>query len=51
MEREVEYVVRLGLFDRYRHKHGRVRGKVVYFRIQYETLVVHGGKGDDTKEY
>ena len=39
MKREVEYVIRLGASDRYRHKHVREKGKVVYFRIQYETMV------------
>lgn len=37
MNREVEYVIRLGISDRYRHKHVRGKGRVVYFRIQYET--------------
>lgn len=39
MKREVEYAIRLGASDRYRHKHIRERGKIVYFRIQYETLI------------
>ena len=39
MKREVEYVIRLGASDRYRHRHVREKGKVVYFRIQYETMV------------
>jgi hypothetical protein len=39
MKREAEYVIRLGAFDRYRHNHIREKGKVVYFRIQYETMM------------
>ena len=39
MRRQISYVLRLGLRDRYRHTHARERGKVVRFRIQYETLV------------
>lgn len=39
MKHETEYVIRLGLSDRYRHKHIRERGKIVYFRIQYETMI------------
>jgi len=39
MKSEVEYTIRLGAFDRYRHKHIREKRKVVYFRVQYETLV------------
>jgi len=39
VKREVEYSVRLGPVDRYRHKHIREQGKVIYFRIQLETVV------------
>ena len=39
MKREVEYVVRLGAFDRYRHKHTATRGRITNFRLQYETMV------------
>ena len=39
MKHEVEYVIRLGSSDRYRHKHVREKGKIVYFRIQYETMI------------
>jgi hypothetical protein len=39
MKREVEYAIRIGKSDRYRHKHIRERGKIVYFRIQYETKI------------
>lgn len=33
----VEYVIRIGISDRYRHVHIVERGKVVFFRVQYET--------------
>ncbi|MBU0599299.1 hypothetical protein KJ997_00750 [bacterium] len=39
MKGEVEYTIRLGPVDRYRHKHIREKWKVVHFRIQYETLI------------
>ena len=39
MKHKTEYIIRLGLFDRYRHRHIRERGKIVYFRIQYETMI------------
>lgn len=39
MKREVEYLIRLGETDRYRHKHIRASGKIVYFRVQFETMV------------
>jgi hypothetical protein len=39
MAREVEYLIRLGRTDRYRHKHIREKGKIVYFRVQLETLL------------
>ena len=39
MKREVEFLIRLGATDRYRHKHIRERGKIVYFRIQSETMI------------
>jgi hypothetical protein len=42
MKREVEYSIRLGEVDRYRHKHIRVSGEIVHFRVQFETLI--GGK-------
>lgn len=37
MKREIDYLIRLGENDRYRHKHHRAKGKVVSFSIQYET--------------
>ena len=39
MEREVEYTIRLGSADRYRHKHIKKKGRIVYFRVQYETMI------------
>ena len=39
MEQTAEYVIRLSPQDRYRHVHVRVRGRIVFFRVQLETLV------------
>ncbi|MBU0699635.1 MAG: hypothetical protein KKE59_09480 [Proteobacteria bacterium] len=39
MKQEVEYSIRLGPTDRYRHKHIKESGKIVYFRVQLETMV------------
>lgn len=39
MRREVEYLIMLGMNDRYRHKHIRESGNIVYFRIQIETKI------------
>jgi len=39
MEQAAEYVIRLGPRDRYRHVHIRVRDRVVFFRVQLETLI------------
>jgi len=39
MEQTTEYVIRLSTQDRYRHVHVRVRGRIVFFRVQLETLV------------
>src|SRR3990172_9106364 len=36
---QVEYVIRLGLFDRYRHFHVKEKGKILFFRMQYETKI------------
>jgi len=36
---KVEYVIRIGLDGRYRHLHVQERGKIVFFRIQYEIRV------------
>ena len=41
MAREVEYLVRLGPDDRYRHKDVREKGRIVSFSVQLETLVEH----------
>jgi hypothetical protein len=38
-EKKVEYVLRIGPSDRYRHLHIRERGKIIFFRIQYETKI------------
>jgi hypothetical protein len=39
MERTTEHVIRLSPTDRYRHLHVRTRDKIVFFRVQLETLV------------
>lgn len=36
---KVEYKIRIGPSDRYRHLHIKEKGKIVYFRIQYETKI------------
>jgi hypothetical protein len=38
-KKEVEYVIRIGPADRYRHLHIQERGKIVFFRIQYGTRI------------
>ena len=38
-KRKVEYVIRIGPSDRYRHLHIQERRKIVFFRIQYETKI------------
>ena len=37
--KEVEYIIRIGPSDRYRHLHISERGKIVFFRVQYETKI------------
>jgi hypothetical protein len=39
MGRKVEYLIRLGKADRYRHQHIRERTRIVHFRVQLETLI------------
>jgi len=39
MVSEVEYLIRLGPADRYRHKHVREKGRIVSFSVQLETMV------------
>jgi len=34
--KKVEYIIRLGKDDRYRHVHMIEKGKIVFFRVQYE---------------
>ncbi len=38
-KKEVEYVIRIGLSDRYRHLHMKEGVKMVFFRVQYETKI------------
>jgi hypothetical protein len=38
MERTTEYVIRLSPHDRYRHMHIRSRDRIVFFRVQLETI-------------
>lgn len=37
--KKIEYVVRIGHNDRYRHLHIQERGKILFFRVQYETRI------------
>jgi hypothetical protein len=37
--KKVEYVIRIGPFDRYRHLHISERRKILFFRVQYETKI------------
>jgi hypothetical protein len=36
---KIDYIIRIGLTDRYRHLHIKEKSKILYFRVQYETLV------------
>ncbi|MBI4645760.1 MAG: hypothetical protein HY738_03945 [Bacteroidia bacterium] len=38
-EKNVEYVIRIGLTDRYRHNHTQKGGKILQFSVQYETNI------------
>lgn len=37
--KSVDYVIRIGPNDRYRHLHIKERGKILFFRVQYETKI------------
>jgi hypothetical protein len=37
--KQVEYIIRIGPDDRYRHIHIKEKGKIIYFRVQYETKI------------
>ncbi|MFH1318647.1 MAG: hypothetical protein ABIH71_06500 [Candidatus Omnitrophota bacterium] len=37
--KRVEYIIRIGSSDRYRHLHVKERGKIIFFRVQYETRI------------
>ena len=36
---KVEYIIRIGFSDRYRHLHITEKGKIIFFRVQYETKI------------
>jgi len=36
---KVEYAIRISASDRYRHLHIKERGKIVFFRVQYESKI------------
>jgi len=36
---ESEYIIRISPVDRYRHAHVKERGKIVFFRVQYEVKI------------
>jgi len=38
-KKKVEYAIRIGPTDRYRHFHIQERGKIIFFRVQYETKI------------
>ena len=38
-KKTIEYVLRIGPSDRYRHLHIQKGGKVIFFRVQYETQI------------
>ena len=38
-QKRTEYAIRLGPNDRYRHLHIRAKDAIVFFRVQYETMV------------
>jgi len=38
-DKRVEYVLRVGPSDRYRHLHIKERGRIVFSRVQYETKI------------
>ena len=39
MGKKVEYLIRIGNTDRYRHQHIREKGRIVHFCVQLETLI------------
>ncbi|MBI5748149.1 MAG: hypothetical protein HZA00_03415 [Nitrospinae bacterium] len=38
-KKKTEYTIRISHYDRYRHLHIKERGKIVFFRVQYETKI------------
>jgi hypothetical protein len=36
---KLEYAIRIGPSDRYRHLHVQDRGRIIFFRIQYEKKI------------
>ena len=39
MLKKIEYIIRIGSCDRYRHLHIKEKGKIKYFRVQYEIRI------------
>ena len=39
MENQTEFTIRLSPKDRYRHSHIRRKSTIIFFRLQYETLI------------
>jgi hypothetical protein len=37
--KNIEYIIRIGHDDRYRHLHIQERGEILFFRVQYETRI------------
>jgi hypothetical protein len=38
-KKQAEYIIRIGPSDRYRHLHISEGGKIMFFRVQYETRI------------
>lgn len=39
--KQVEYTIRISPEDRYRHLHIIDRGKIIFFRVQFETKIIN----------
>ncbi len=42
-EKKIEYFIRIGPNDRYRHLHIKEKGKILYFRVQYKQVLIMYG--------